>query len=219
MFLGTFVARAGAVAVSQWNWKPLWTEAANTGEAVTDEQVRHDGQAATRIEQRGRGLWSREPDRKIDTQEGDIFELTAWIKLDSQGEASVGVVTYGGDGKVIRWNYSRQTAKPAADWQLVQTHFVVPRGVTAILPRLTGLGPVKFWLGEFQLRKTGNVADLRGQAPDTLRLENALISVVFDTKEATFAVTDRRTGQMWSQQALAGGIVVTGGRLQDASSV
>ena len=204
--------RAENLDVSEWNWRPLWTRAAQAGTATLDEQIRHDGRAAMRVEHRGEKDWNREPGRQFEVQPGDLFELSAWIKITGPGSATLSVVTRGPDQTVVQWQFGERTVHAAADWQQVQTRFVIPRGVKSIAPRLTGDGPATVWMEGFRLRDTGNVTALRGPTPATLKLENALLSVGFDTREATFAVTDRRTGQTWSQHQFGGGLVVTGAR-------
>ncbi len=204
--------RAEITDVADWNWRPLWTRDTNAGSAVADEQVRHDGKTTLRIEHRGKADWSLEPERQFVVREGDLFELAVWLKVQGRGEAAVSVVTRDRDQQVLAWVYGLRTAAPAPEWQRVQTRFVVPPGVKFLRPRLTGEGPATVWVEGFRLRSLGNLETLRGHAPETLTLENPLLTLRFATRTATFAVTDRRTGQTWSQQSLGGGLVVTGAR-------
>ena len=66
-------------------WRPLWTRDANAGTLTVDSAAFHTGRNSARIEHRGENDWSLEPDRLVPVQVGEIFEVEAWLKLESRG--------------------------------------------------------------------------------------------------------------------------------------
>ena len=104
--------------IDQWQWRPLWARQAEAIKSVEDDQVRHDGRASIRIEHIGKEDWSLNPETYGDKQparlavkEGDLLEVTAWVKLQGKGDAAVSVVTYDAAGKVVEWLYGARTIR------------------------------------------------------------------------------------------------------------
>jgi hypothetical protein len=217
---------AAGQVIEQWQWRPLWARQAEAIKSATDDQVRHDGRASIRIEHTGQQDWSLAPDTCGDRQparmavkEGDLLEVAAWIKLQGKGNAAVSVTTYDAAGKAVEWLYGAQATRETTDWTILKARMVIPAGVTTILPRLTGGGPATVWMEGFTLKRLGNVADLRGNVPQTITLENPAIRVDVDTHEGTLNVTDLRTGKAWSQRAAGHDLAVIAAKAVDKLSV
>jgi len=196
---------AGACAAAEWN--PLWTRTPNSGTAVSDTETRHNQQPSIRIEHRGEQDWSLTPKSgRLATQPGECWEISAWVKVAGDGEASTGVVLSDKDGKALSWNYGGRTLRGAHDWTELRSRFVVPRRGTTIEPRVIGVEPATVWVSEFSCRK---IEQARAAAlPATLAITNAALVVTLDTATATLSVLDRRTRQTWRQQAAVENILL-----------
>ena len=168
--------------------------------------------AAARIEHRGGKDWSFEPGLRVPVQAGDLFELEAWLKLESGGgSATVCVSTHDRSGQALDWAYGGRSVSTTTDWQRLRTRFVVPEGVTVIQPRLIGYGPATIWLDDYALEKRSSVSALRPpNVPGLLSLSNSSLVVSFNTTNAALAVADRRTDRQLRQQALSSEVIVTG---------
>ena len=197
-------------------WRPFWSREKQAGGAYADLATFHTGKAAARLEHRGEQDWSFEPDRRFDTQPGDLFEFTGWFKTTGPGRVELCVATWDRNGQVIEWSYGGRTAPGGADWQHVRARFVVPAAVAQIQPRLIGYGRSTNWVDDLVLEKRTNINAARRQdLPATLTMSNAALSVAVDTREGTLAVLDKRTGRTWRQQALAPDLVVQDARIAD----
>jgi hypothetical protein len=218
-------ATAARQVIDQWQWLPPWSRQAGAVKAVADDQVRHDGRASTRIEHTGVNDWSLTPltygdkqPSRLTVKEGDLLEVTAWVKLQGKGDAAVSVDTYDANDKIVEWLYGARPTRETNGWSLLKARVVVPAGVAAIVPRLTGDGPATVWMEGFTLKRLGNVADLRGGGPATITLANASLRVAIDTREGALDVTDLRTGRQWSQKAAGHDLAVTAAKAVDKFS-
>ena len=184
-------------------WVAFWSRDAGAGQAVVDKAVVHDGRPAIRIEHRGKEDWSLSQKARVPVEAGDIWELTAWLKVEGPGEAVVSAVTYGSGGKALDWSFGERTVRGPSDWRQVTTRLFIPAGVKEINPRLIGHGPVTAWLDAYAYRKAGNVLTMRPKdLPAQITVSNAALEVTLSTADATLSVKDKRTGQTWSQRAV-----------------
>ena len=217
VLIGNLVCHAGIITNGGFEsglsaWRPLWTREANAGSLAIDTAVTHTGRQSARIEHRGQNDWSFEPLSQLPVQAGDICELEAWLKMGSQtGSATVCVTTYDRVGKAVEWSYgARSVQGAAADWQQLQTRFVVPAGVTEIRPRLIGHGPLTVWVDDFSLEKKGNVSAMRpANLPATLTIKNSSLELFLNTSNATLTVLDRRNGQRTEQSPGSANFILT----------
>ncbi len=191
----------------EWKWCPLWSRD-NSGSSANDEKILHEGKISTRVEHRGERDWSLAPDVRFDVKEGEIYELSAWLKVSGSGDAQLSVVTRDARDEVVAWMYGLKSVRESKDWVFLKARCIIPRGVATIVPRLTGDGPSTVWMEGFHLKSKGSVEVLRDKIPGDVKLENENLGVIFQPRDVSFAVTDRRTGQTWTQQK-AGSLIVT----------
>jgi hypothetical protein len=211
---------AAQQVVRQWQWQPLiWTRQPGAAKVAPDDNVPHDGRPSTRIEHTGANDWSLQPvsygsgqPARFDVTEGDLLEVSAWIKSAGRGDAAVSVVTYNGRNEVVEWLFGARTTGATEGWVHLQARMVIPAGVATIMPRLTGNGPATVWMEGFALAQKGNVAALGTNLSAPLTLENDALSVSVDPRSAALSVVDRRTKQTWSQEVLGRDLVVVGGQ-------
>lgn len=208
-------ARAGLITNGGFEaglagWRPLWTRDADAGTLTLDSAIVRSGRNSACVEHRGEKDWSFEPLARIPAQPGDIFELEAWLKVESRGaDATLCVSTHDARGAALDWAYAGRSVRDTADWRRVRTRFVAPPGVAHIQPRLIGNGPLTVWVDDYSLERTGNVESLRAAGlPGTLALTNANLEVALRTTNVTLAVRDRRNGARYEQTPVAGAVVL-----------
>jgi hypothetical protein len=194
----------------EWEgWDALWTREPGAGTATLDRAARGDGPAA-RIEHRGAQDWSLAQGRSLAVAPGEIFELSAWLRVEGAGDATLGVITRDSAGKALDWAHGGRTVRATKDGQVVRTRFVIPPDTTTILPRLIGHGPATVWLDNVSLVRQGSLDSLRAaNLPAEVAIENDLLRVAVRTADATFSVLDRRSGRTWTQQPGGAVLIVT----------
>ena len=197
-------------------WRPLWTRDANAGTLMVDRAAFHTGRNSARIEHRGVNDWSLEPERRVPVQVGEIFELEAWVKLESRGASvTLCVATYDAQGRAVDWSYGERSPHDTVNWQPVRTRFIVPPGVTQIQPRLIGHGPLVTWVDDYALERTGSVSGMRpDNFPVSLAITNAALEVWLNTSNATLGVLDRRSGNRFEQEPASSDVILTGASVQ-----
>ena len=190
-------------------WGELWTREPDAGQVVLDDDVRHSGDKSARVEHTGQRDWSFDPNVSIPVQPGDIFELSAWLKIEGTGSATLCVVIYDAEGEAVRWTFAGRSRSGESDWGQLKSRFVVPDGIPEIRPRLIGNGPAKVWLDDFSLRKEKNVAEMRPEnLPEKISIENDVLRVTLNTSDGTLSVLDRRTNGLWTQKAVSNDVVL-----------
>src|ERR1017187_912544 len=165
-------------------WRPLWTREANAGSLSLDASTVRSGKYSARIEHRGEKDWSLEPALRLTVQPGEVFELEAWLKVESRGgSVTLCVSTHDAQGKALDWSYGERSLNDTADWQRVRTQFVVPPGVAEIQPRLIGYARL-FVLGtDSSLEKPGQEkVTPPANPPATLSLTNASLEIALNTR-------------------------------------
>ncbi|MGC8834033.1 MAG: carbohydrate binding domain-containing protein, partial [Armatimonadota bacterium] len=189
-------------------WSPIWTRDPNVGSVSIDREVYHSGRASARIMHTGERDWSFAPSSQVAVKAGEIFRLSAWVKVEGPGSAALCAITYDANGRPVEWMYGAQSAYGANDWMHLESRFVVPAGVVKILPRLIGERQAAVWLDDFELVREGNVMDMRTASPKTLSISNSFLKVSFSTADGSLAVSDKRISKTWRQQAAEKEIVV-----------
>lgn len=96
-------------------WGELWTREAGVGKLALDDEIRHSGDKSACVEHTGQGDWSFDPDVTISVRPGDIFQFSAWLKLEGSGSVTLCVVTYDAAGKVLQWTFAGRSRR-AGDW-------------------------------------------------------------------------------------------------------
>jgi hypothetical protein len=191
------------------DWR-LWARAKDAATVARDDTVRHDDQPTLRVEHTGAKDWSLEPRAsRFAVAAGDMLELSAWLRVQGEGEGQISFVTYDKSKSAVIWLAGMRSVHGTSDWKLLTARLVVPKGVAEVAPRLTGSGPATVWLDAFSVRKLGNIADLRAKGlADRVTLENPSLAVTFDTTDATLSVLDKRSQQTWRQRVVDPGLVV-----------
>lgn len=98
--------------------------------------------------------WSYQYNKLIKVKEGDIFNFEGFVKAQDESiGASLSVVLYDENRKVIQWHYAKEDVRETGGWVKVKRGFIVPKGVEYIRFRLTGFGKGKFWFDNIRISK------------------------------------------------------------------
>jgi hypothetical protein len=181
-------------------WAKAWSRVPGVKAAI-DEQVRHGGRAAIRIEQSSPHDWSVAQARRLEVKPGEIYELSGWLRTQGDGDAAWSVTLYDAGNQALQWTYGAGEVHGATDWRQVHSRFMIPTGGVAILPRLTGHGAATVWAGDLALRRVGRIdLDTAAKLPAAISKKNATLEVVFHPADGTISLRDLRCGQVWSQR-------------------
>ena len=96
-------------------WDALWAREAGAAKAVLDTAERHGGAQALRIEHTGQGDWSLKHSLNLKVQPGEIYEFSAWVRLQGAGSATLGVVTRDAAGNTLDWAYGGRSTTETKD--------------------------------------------------------------------------------------------------------
>ena len=182
-------------------WNGLWTRGAGAGSMAIDSNVFRRAAPSVRIEHRGQEDWSFHPDLSLPAREDEVYTLRCSLRVEGEGTATLCAIAYGEGQEAIDWSAGERTVTSSPDWRDVQTRVIVPAGTIRLVPRVIGEGPAKVWIDDFSVERTawpGNA----GAAAQVV-LTNQHLIVALQTPAGTLSVTDRRTGQVWRQQAFS----------------
>ena len=181
-------------------WDEFWSRTPG-GRAVLDSQQMHGGRPSVRVEHTGSRDWSFSQSRRLPVRMGEIYQLSAWLKLAGAGSATISVTLYDAKGEVIDWSFGQQSTRVTAAWRRLDGRFAIPPGAAAMLPRLIGDGPATVWLADASLRRTGMVEGVGGRdLPEKLTVGNGTIEATFHVANASLSLLDRRSGRTWRQR-------------------
>jgi hypothetical protein len=181
-------------------WQNFWSRTPG-GRATLDPQEKHGGRQSVRIEHTGSRDWSFSQDRRLPVRPGEIYELSAWLKLTGEGSAAISVTLYDARDRVLDWSFGEQSTRATAAWRGLHSRFAIPREAAAMQPRLIGDGPATVWLDDASLQRTGLVEGVGGQdLPEKLTAGNAAIEATFHVADASLSLLDRRSGRTWRQR-------------------
>ncbi len=185
-------------------WRDYWSRDGQ-GKMLADTSVFQSGKQALRVEHPGGDDWSVQQEVSLPVEPGEIYELAGSLRVEGEGTATLCVILYDRQKKTLSWTFGGQTVGSSGQWQSVKSRFLVPAAGATITARLIGTGPATVWADDLVLRRTGNLAELRGEnLPRSVTVQNDLVAIEFDTERAAFTLTDRRSGQRQAQQPADG---------------
>ncbi len=198
-------------------WR-VWSRDAKAATFALDRQDPHGGGAAGRVEHRGNKDWSLEPQGRLAVEAGDLVEVEAWVRIESQaGSATLCFSSHGPDGTAVEWAYGARSVHGTAGWQRLRSRVAVPAGVAQLQPRLIGYGPATVWVDDYAVERKGSLSALRpGNLVQALTVSNAAIEVTLNTREATLSVLDRRSGERLEQRPVSRDVIVTAAARSEA---
>ena len=200
-------------------WSELWTRTPG-GKTVLDRGLRHGGRQSLRIEHSGSRDWSFNRESQLPVAPGQIYQLSAWVRLQGEGSTTLCVSLHDAQDKVTDWSFGAVTSRATPGWRRLRCRFVVPPGTKAMLPRLIGQGPAKVWLDDVVLSLEGSLDQLRSKdLPRSLAASNRILEVTLRTADGTLSVLDRRTNRTWSQRATSDVVILDAKPAQNGLNV
>jgi len=182
-------------------WNEVWSRTPAARAMLDTEQV-HGGRQSVRIEHTGSRDWSFQQAHGLEVKPGEIYELSGWVRLEGEGDATLCVTLRDPQDEVISWTFGGQTTRATDQWRRLRSRFVIPPSAAAIRPRLTGNGPATVWFDDALLQRVGTLDEMRsGDLPDTLAASTPLLEATLHTDDGRLSVVDRRAGKQWVGRA------------------
>lgn len=189
-------------------WNEFWSRA-NRGSGSPTNQGAHGGETCLRVEHLGERDWSVQQSQRVEVAPGEIYEMSAAMRLEGDGRTTLGVVLRDAQGKTIDWAFGGRSIGASDDWRVVRTRFVIPHNGATIIPRVIGTGPATVWIDDVSLRGTGSLKTLRASnLPSRVSATNGLIDVSMTTADGRFSVKNCRTGRRWTSAVDAQAVVL-----------
>jgi hypothetical protein len=69
-------------------WTNVWSREPGV-KSQLDEQVRHGGKTAIRIEHNNAQDWSLAQEKRLNVKPGEVYELSGWLRTHGEGEVSL----------------------------------------------------------------------------------------------------------------------------------
>jgi hypothetical protein len=141
--------------VSGWS---SWWSRDGKGSAIVVNSPVYSGSKALEVSYNGSQDWSFGVNQNFSVEEGDIFELSAWVNAESiSSDAQLSIELKDANGNVINWVYGTCSFEET-NGQFIQfkSSFIVPANVGKILPRLIGTGPCHIFVDDISMIHIGN---------------------------------------------------------------
>jgi len=106
-------------------WAKIWSREPGVKAAI-DEQSRHGGRAAVRIEHSNPHDWSLAHAKRLDVKPGEIYELSGWLRTQGEGDVALSVTLYDAKQQAIAWEFGARGVRGTTAWRQVQSRFMIP---------------------------------------------------------------------------------------------
>jgi hypothetical protein len=189
-------------------WSQFWSREPG-GSAILETNVVRSGAGAVRIDHTGGRDWSFPQEKRLNVKPGDLFDLSASLRLDGQGSVTLGVILYDADGNAMSWTLGGRTMEQTDSWRTLTSRFIIPPGGATIMPRLCGDRPATVWMDDFVLKKTGSLSQLqKPNLPATVSMHSAWGSVEFNTNDGGLTIVDTRIDRTYRSTGAASYVVL-----------
>lgn len=188
------------------NWDKLWMREEGAVTLGRDSEG-HDDSPSLVITSRGAKDWSLGHKNMVEVSPGEVYGFSGWVKTsDKEAAATLSVVLYDADKKVLQWHYAKESVAGADNWRRVERSFIIPGGVKYIRFRLTGGKEGKAWFDEIKFKKEKGAVFFE---QNTWALDNPRLTVTFDAGNGRWTVLDKRSSKTWRTPPGAAGFLVT----------
>lgn len=191
-------------------WAPVWARDAGTAAVTVETAGAPEGARCVKVVHTGDQDWSFAFPDRLPVRPMDVFRISARVRSqDLAGSAEIGVVVTDSRGEALEWIYGARRVPRSSEWSQIGGRLVVPPGASHIQFRLTGAGAGTVWIDDAELRRIGNVDDLRTQwGVEDASVETESVRMFLDARAGAMAVADRRAGIVWRQVASGAPAVV-----------
>lgn len=180
------------------SWVSLWSRQQGAATLAIDTSRHYSGARSLRIDHKGKEDWSLQLGNPRPVQRGEVYELTAAVWAEGEGEVAICGIVRDPAGRVLRWTYAEIATGPTTDWQLLKTRMLIPPGVGTLTPRIIGRGPTRVWIDSVSFKLVDrNQVPSPQDLPQQLRLSNEHVMVEFRPQDLTLVFVDKRNGREW----------------------
>ena len=192
-FAAATIATTGAAETESWTMKKpaLWSR--EKGAATVARRA--DG--AFELRHAGAQDWVLAGFPQIDVKPGDEFRFSCASETlagaTNAASFALSVRLCNAAGEVLYWTYGQRAAKSG---ERVESSFMVPTGVSKIVPCASGRGAAAFALIDMKIERVGSRAPKTAVA--SMAAETDALRVELDGANGGMSVTDKRTGRRWA---------------------
>ncbi len=135
------------LASSNWTF---WSRDGK-GQATISTEA-HSGKQCLKIERNGeRDFAVTNAGRQFATP-GQVWDATAWVKVQDSGSVELAVVALSSSGQVISWAIGSDSVEGTKDWKKLTAQAIVPDGCEQIYVRVTGGEKATAWVDDVELK-------------------------------------------------------------------
>lgn len=183
--------------VSKDNWSKLWMREENKVRQGYDLKGM-DKSRCLLIKSSSKKDWSYWHNKLVQVEERDIFNFEGFVKTSGEKiRATLGVVLYDKDKKVVQWNYAREDVGRTEGWVKLVRRFMVPKEIEYIKFGLTGAGVGKSWFDNIKFQKEEKSIVSGKNLKSHYFLENALLRYSLNVQEGIISALDKRINKEW----------------------
>ncbi len=141
------------------NWSHLWMREVGKV-SLNYSSLGRDNSRCLLIASKSSQSWSCSHNKFVEVEEGDIFSLEGYIKLQRDKMSGyVGVAAFNRQKQAIKWNYISEKVNESNKWIKVIKSFIIPSGINYIKFRLTGVGIGEFYFDDIRFKKEERIVD------------------------------------------------------------
>ncbi len=145
---------------SGWTWHS-WD---GSGSAAFDTSEARSGRRSVKIARAGKPVssgtdWALINEGRLDVNPGEVWTVTAWVKFEDTDRIELDIVEVTGDEEPRPLHFRRgagggtHEAYGTGDWRFLQATSIVPPDGRSLYVRINGVGAVRAWVDDVQLRK------------------------------------------------------------------
>lgn len=179
-------------------WSKLWMrENGKVTQGYSLEGLNNSG--CLFIENTGEADWAYPQNTLVKVKAGEIFNFEGFIKTEGKKiSATMGVVLYDKDKKLLQWEYVKETVTKPGEWVKVMRRFAVPKESEYIMFRIIGEGAGKTWFDNITFRKEAESIIINKNLKPLYSLENDFLRYKFNIQEGVISVLDKRINKEWT---------------------
>jgi hypothetical protein len=149
-------------------WSSFWNRTPGAGSVKIVSDFAHNGGHSAFIEHHDSQDWSFAVNKRYPVKAGEIYEYSAWVRLNLAEWLNLSVITYDKNQQVIDWSFAARNISLLNDeFVLYTTRFIVPDDVYYFNPRFIGGGDCQLYIDDVSLILKGTNGD-----PKQFSLEN-----------------------------------------------
>jgi len=180
------------------SWSALWTRDSGVGTAQIVTSPVHSGSKACHIHHWGLQDWSLEPQAVVAVKPGQLYEYSAWVRVDSLaagGVVQISVVLRDTRDSVLDWSYATASCTLSiGNYCLYKSQLLTSAGIASVQPRIIGVNACNAYADDFSFSLVDSVPS-RFSHPYTL--ENSSIKATINPVSFGFTLQSKASGKSY----------------------